>query len=102
RNRSREYTQTQTSVDDGAKTYNLPAQPITAKPWHNVDMDHIHIENWLDCIHAGRRDTHCTAEHGYQHAVACIMADRALHTGRRMLFDPKSRTIQEGLGSSDQ
>jgi predicted dehydrogenase len=32
----------------------------------------------------------------YEHAVACIMADRALHTGRRVLFDEKSRTIREG------
>ena len=81
---------------DGVKGSKLAAQPITAKPGLKGDMDHIHIENWLDCVHGGHRDTHCTAEHGYQHAVACIMADRALHSGRRMLFDPKSRTIQEG------
>ncbi len=74
----------------------LAAQPIPPKAGLKGNMDHIHIENWLDCVHAGRRDTHCTPEHGYQHAVACIMADRALYTGRRMVFDKKRRMTREG------
>ena len=58
-------------------------------------MDQIHVRNWLECIHKGQRDTHCTAEQSYQHAIACIMADRALHSGRRQVWEEKSRTIRE-------
>jgi predicted dehydrogenase len=72
------------------------AKAIEPKPDLKGDMDHIHVANWLGCIHQGKRQTHCTAEHGYQHAIACIMADRALHSGRRQLFEEKSRTIREG------
>ena len=59
-------------------------------------MDHIHMRDWLECARAGKKETHCTPEHGHQHAVACIMAQRALETGRRQVFDEKSRTIHEG------
>ena len=56
----------------------------------------LHMSNWLECVRKGEKETHCTPEHGYQHAVACIMADAGLRTGRRMVFDEKSRTIREG------
>jgi predicted dehydrogenase len=72
------------------------AKAIGRKEGFQGDMDHIHVRNWLECVHKGKRETHCTAEHGYQHAVACILADRALHRGKRQVFDEKKRTIREG------
>ena len=51
--------------------------------------------NGVECVRRGERQTHCTAEHGYQHAIACILADRALHAGQRMVFDEKTRTIRK-------
>ena len=72
------------------------SKPIEAKAEFKGDMDHIHMQNWLECVHKGRRQTHCTPEHGYQHAVACIMADRALHNGRRVFFEEKTRTLRDG------
>lgn len=80
----------------GVKGSKLAAKPILPKAGLKADMDHIHMANWLECIHKGRRETNCTPEHGYQHAIACIMADRALHSGRRVVFDEKARTIREG------
>jgi predicted dehydrogenase len=59
-------------------------------------MDQIHMRDWLECVRAGKRETHCTPEHGYGHAMACILAERALWTGRRQFFDDKARTIREG------
>jgi len=75
-----------------------PAETVEIKPKAGLvgNMDIIHMRNWLECVRAGRRETNCTAEHGYQHAIACIMADRALHTGRRTTFNESTRTIQEG------
>jgi predicted dehydrogenase len=78
----------------GGKAANT--RPIERKEGYAGTMDQIHMRDWLTCVHKGQRETHCTAEHGYQHAVACIMADRALHSGRRMVFDEGSRTIREG------
>jgi predicted dehydrogenase len=80
----------------GVKETKPGAKTIGPKEGMKGDMDHIHMADWLGCVHKGQRGTHCTAEHGYQHAVACIMADRALRSGRRMVFDDKSRTIREG------
>jgi predicted dehydrogenase len=82
---------------EGVKDSKLAAaKPIAPKEGLQGDMDHIHMRNWLECVRQGKRETNCTPEHGYQHALACIMADRALHTGRRMVFDETSRTIQVG------
>jgi predicted dehydrogenase len=69
---------------------------IEPKDGVKTDMDHLHLADWLGCVRDGRRETNCTPEHGYQHAVACLMADRALHSGRRQVFDEHSRTIREG------
>ncbi len=81
---------------DGVRGSAVKEREITPRPGLQGNMDLIHMSNWLDCTRNGQRQTHCTAEHGYQHAVACIMADRALHTGRRMVFDERARTIREG------
>jgi len=71
-----------------------PLKPRLGSPGANPDE--MHLRNWVDCIRKGDRATACTPEHGYQHAVACIMAARALNSGRRQLFDEKSRSITEG------
>lgn len=92
-----EYEKTWRVSGEGVKGGKLAAaKPILPKQDLEGDMDHVHMRNWLDCVRQGQRQTHCTAEHGYQHAVACIMADRALHRGRRMRFDATARTIREG------
>jgi predicted dehydrogenase len=69
---------------------------IKPKPGLNGNMDIIHMRNWLECVRRGDRNTHCTAEHGHQHAIACILTDRALQSGQRMVYDEKSRTIRKG------
>jgi hypothetical protein len=83
------------SSDDVAGS-KVAERPIERKPGFEGTMDQIHMRDWLTCVHANQRETNCTAEHGYQHAVACILADKALHAGRRMQFDASSRTIREG------
>lgn len=71
-------------------------KPIEARADLKGNMDQIHMRNWLECAHKGQRQTHCTAEHGYQHAIACIMATQSLRSGKRLTFDEKTRTIREG------
>lgn len=81
---------------EGVRGSKVQARDIPPRAGLQGNMDTIAMANWLDCIRAGRRQTHCTAEHGYQHSIACIMADRALHSGRRVVFDEANRTIREG------
>jgi predicted dehydrogenase len=81
---------------DGVKGSKVEAKAVAPKEGVKGDMDSIHMNDWLACARKGDRKTHCTAEHGYQHAVACIMADQALHSGKRVRFDEKTREIREG------
>ena len=55
------------------------------------------FRRWLElgrCVRKGEKKTNCTAEHGYSHAVACTLAAAALQSGRRVMFDEKSREIK--------
>jgi predicted dehydrogenase len=54
-----------------------------------------HIKNWLDCLRT-RKQPHAPIEAGYSHSVAAILADEAYLRGKRMVYDPASRSIREG------
>jgi len=53
-----------------------------------------HMRNWVRCIR-DRKTPNATIEHGFSHALAAIMAHRAADTGRRVTFDPSTRSITE-------
>lgn len=53
-----------------------------------------HMKNWLDCMRS-RKTPNAHVETGYSHAVATIMATRALHSGRKVIYDPKEMEIRE-------
>jgi predicted dehydrogenase len=91
-----EFENTWRISSDGIKGSKVATREITPKEGVKGDMDTIHMRNWLACARSGERKTNCTAEHGYQHAIACIMADQALHSGKRLLFDEKTKAIREG------
>ncbi|MBY0227704.1 MAG: Gfo/Idh/MocA family oxidoreductase, partial [Gemmataceae bacterium] len=67
----------------------------TVEPASKGDMDSLHMADWLACARKGSKETACTAEHGHQHAVACIMADLALRSGKRQKYDEKTRAVSE-------
>ena len=77
------------SPDTGAKP-DVGGNPLTGDP----KAMH-HMANWLDCVRRGDPGgVYCSAEAGYSHAVACIMASEAYWSGRRMLYDPHERKIR--------
>jgi predicted dehydrogenase len=80
----------------GTKGAKPETKPVEPKEGMQGEMLHLHVRDWLACVHQKNQQTRCTAEHGYAHAVACILADRALRGGRRMVFDPVKRSIREG------
>jgi hypothetical protein len=53
------------------------------------------MKNWLDCLRT-RKEPAAPIEAGYQHAVACLMADESWVHGARMVYDPVKRKIKKG------
>ena len=54
-----------------------------------------HMENWLECLRSRKRPN-ADIQYGHQHAVATILAAAALHQGKRMTYDPKTREMTAG------
>lgn len=54
-----------------------------------------HFLNWLQCIRT-RGTCNAPIEAGYQHAVAVIMAVKAMDTGKRYIYDQEKQEIREG------
>ena len=58
-------------------------------------MTSAHMLNWLECLRS-RKQTHAPVEAGYQHSIACIMANAAARTGERVTFDEKTQEVMAG------
>lgn len=54
-----------------------------------------HMQNFFDCVRS-RQQPIAPIEAGFAHSVAVIMADEALTTGRRMIYDPNRREVHPG------
>ena len=59
-----------------------------------VETPH-HMQNFMDCVRS-RQQPIAPIEAGYAHSVAVIMADEALTTGRRMVYDSARRDVHAG------
>jgi len=55
-------------------------------------MTSLHMLNWMECIRS-RKETNAPARVGFNHSVANMMATQALHTGKRVSWDPKKKEI---------
>ncbi len=58
-------------------------------------MTSAHMLNWMECIRS-RAATNAPVEAGYNHAVACIMANAAFRTGLPVSLDPKLKQVKAG------
>jgi predicted dehydrogenase len=72
------------------KPSTLPAQEKPVAPVETPD----HFLDWLQCLRS-RKATNAPIEAGYHHCVPALMAVRAMDTGRRQVYDPKSREIRD-------
>lgn len=76
--------------------YRLP--DVQAASGANTGGDFLtdaHMRNWMDCVRS-RQTPNAPVEAGYNHAVACIMANAAYRTGTRAIFDSKARQVLAG------
>ncbi|WP_257670195.1 Gfo/Idh/MocA family protein [Parapedobacter tibetensis] len=54
-----------------------------------------HMRNWMECVRS-RKTPHAPIEAGYNHSIACIMANAAYRTGQRATFDPITKQVLAG------
>src|SRR5208283_3606150 len=51
-----------------------------------------HFQNFFDCVRS-RGEPNCPFELGYRSAIACQMAIRSYHEGRKMRWDAENEEI---------
>ncbi len=68
---------------------------VTAAQTGSDPLTSAHMRNWMECVRS-RKQTNAPVEAGYNHAIACIMANAAYHTGLRSTFDEKSQEVMAG------
>jgi predicted dehydrogenase len=54
-----------------------------------------HMRNWMECVRS-RKQPNAPVEAGYNHSIACIMTNAAVHTGQKATFDEKSQQVMAG------
>jgi predicted dehydrogenase len=58
----------------------------------SVDVTHLHIKEWIDCIRSGGT-TSANMERAYEEGIACVMAHRSYLEHRRIEWDPVNKKI---------
>ena len=58
------------------------------------DDDVDHLMHWLDAMRT-RSEPNATVDHGFSHAIACIMAAQSYWIGKRLYWDPKAERITD-------
>ena len=51
-----------------------------------------HVRNWMECVRS-RKQPHAPVEVGYNHSIANIMTNAAVHTGAKVTFDEKTQEV---------
>ena len=58
------------------------------------DDDVTHLMNWLTAMR-DRKEPNATVDHGFSHAIVCIMAAQSYWSGRKLYWDPKKEEITD-------
>ena len=54
-----------------------------------------HVRNWMECVRS-RKQPHAPVEVGYNHSIATIMTNAAVHTGAKVTFDEQTQEVMAG------
>jgi len=58
----------------------------------NVDVTHLHLKDWIDCIRSGNEPS-CNIDMGFEEGITILMAQKAYIEKRRVEWDPIKRKI---------
>jgi predicted dehydrogenase len=89
-----------------AAAMNLPANllevfklpEMTVSTGANTSDDPLtsaHMRNWMECVRS-RKQPRAPVEAGFNHTVACAMANAAYRTGMRTTFDEATQEVMAG------
>jgi predicted dehydrogenase len=67
----------------------------TAASMGSDPLTSAHMRNWMTCVRS-RQQPNAPVEAGYQHSIACIMANAAYRTGMKVTFDEKRQEVMAG------
>jgi hypothetical protein len=74
------------------KYYAIRGLTYTYREGKRVDISHLHLKNWLDCIRYGGTPS-CSIDKGMEITLACHMATKAYRENRRVEWDPVAGRI---------
>ncbi len=57
-----------------------------------IDITHLHIKEWLDCIRNGGTPS-CNIEMAFEEGITCLMAHKSYIEKRRVTWDPVKKVI---------
>ena len=64
----------------------------TMKDGKQIDISHLHLKEWLDCIRNGGTVS-CGIDKGFEATIACHMATKSYREKRRVEWDPSTNRI---------
>jgi hypothetical protein len=74
------------------KYYAARGLTTTSINGRQVDVTHLHIKEWIDCIRSGEL-TSANVDRAFEEGIACVMAQRSYLEKRQMTWDPVKRKI---------
>ena len=74
------------------KYYAVRGLLYTYRDGRQVDVSHLHLKDWLECIRNGGKPK-CDIDRAFDVTMACHMATRAYLEQRRVVWDEKKRRI---------
>ena len=78
-------------------SFKLPAVAVATGANTSGDkLTSAHMRNFLECVRASKKETHAPIEAGFNHAIACIMANAAYRTGMRTTYDERTQEVMAG------
>jgi predicted dehydrogenase len=80
-------------VKDGEEIVHVPGAP-TPNSLGPSDDDVDHLMNWFTAMQT-RKEPNSTVDHGFSHALVCIMATQSYWTGKKLYWDPAKEEITE-------
>ena len=57
-----------------------------------VDLVHLHLKEWIDCIRSGGTPS-ANIDHAFEEGITCLMAHRSYVEKRRIEWDPVNKCI---------
>ncbi|MGI8958268.1 MAG: Gfo/Idh/MocA family protein [Bryobacteraceae bacterium] len=79
-------------AQDAAEILRLPASRREPDSLGPSDDDADHLMNWLNAMRE-RKQPNANVDHGFSHAVACIMAAQSYWSSKRLYWNPSSEEI---------